>query len=123
MCSVSGKIAHDRHVVSHVVVRDLFAAADAERGSDWLAKLKYKLAGRECRSSQNDDPAVSRRAVSRSRSFGNKTSRPANVAFLTTATLSLGSTMIAYSLIAAALGISMVAITTVSGIDQFRFER
>src|SRR6185369_10134061 len=38
------KLAHDRNIVSHVVVRNLFALPDSERGSDWLTKLKHKLA-------------------------------------------------------------------------------
>jgi hypothetical protein len=38
------KLAHDRNIIRHVVVRDLFAAPDSKRCSDWLTKLKYKLA-------------------------------------------------------------------------------
>jgi hypothetical protein len=37
------QISYDRHVVGHVRVRDLLAAANAERGPDWLAKLPDKL--------------------------------------------------------------------------------
>src|SRR6185369_4405508 len=40
------KLAHDRNIVGHVVVRDLFALTDAERGSDRLSKLQHKLASR-----------------------------------------------------------------------------
>jgi hypothetical protein len=38
------KLAHDRNVVSHVVVRDLFALPDSKRSSDWLTKLKHEVA-------------------------------------------------------------------------------
>src|ERR1043165_1753147 len=38
------QFAHDGNVVSHVVMGDLFALLDSERCSDWLTKLKYKLA-------------------------------------------------------------------------------
>src|SRR6185369_491027 len=39
-----GQISYDGHVVGHVRVRDLLAAAYAQRGSDGLAKLPYKFA-------------------------------------------------------------------------------
>ena len=38
------KLADDRNIVSHVIVRDLFALPDAERSSDRLSKLQYELA-------------------------------------------------------------------------------
>ena len=38
------QFANDRHLVRHVVVRDLFASTDAERRSDRLSKLQHKLA-------------------------------------------------------------------------------
>ena len=38
------KFAHDRNVIRHVIVRDLFALPDSERSADWLSKLQYKLA-------------------------------------------------------------------------------
>jgi len=41
-----GQISYDGHVVGHVRVRDLLAAAYAQRGSDGLAKLAYKFARR-----------------------------------------------------------------------------
>jgi len=41
------KLANDRNIVRHIVVRDLIAALDAERGPDRLAKLSDELSPRD----------------------------------------------------------------------------
>src|SRR5215813_6319322 len=36
------QIAHDRHIVGHIVMGDLFTGSNPERSADWLTKLKHK---------------------------------------------------------------------------------
>src|SRR6185503_18443870 len=54
---VCGKFAKNRHVVRHVVVRDLFSFADTQRGSYRLSKLEHKFA----RSNVADGKPMTRR--------------------------------------------------------------